>query len=107
MDAPYAWVIDTDLIDGRDVETCGPRDASPVLLAQLRAGVRGERFRMLDDDGEVCYLGRALWFESADAEVDFAPLVDFGAPNAGCTMIEYATLAGKMGPLEAWTWVRS
>ena len=41
------------------------------------------RFRMKDDDGEICYYGRS----SSDSS--FAPLDDFGMPNAGCTMIEY------------------
>lgn len=41
------------------------------------------QFRMKDDDGEIYYYGRS----SSDSS--FAPLDDFGMPNAGCTTIEY------------------
>jgi hypothetical protein len=44
----------------------------------------GERFRMKDDDGQVYYHGRI----AGDYD-GFEPLDDFGAPNAGCTSIEY------------------
>jgi len=40
-------------------------------------------FRMLDDDGEVYYEGKSTVADS------FAPLDDFGMPNAGCTEIQY------------------
>lgn len=40
------------------------------------------RFRLLDDDGLVYYYG----FSSAES---FAPLDDFGMPEAGCTEIQY------------------
>jgi hypothetical protein len=39
-------------------------------------------FRCKDDDGEVYYYGKMQ-------RVDFDPLDDFAAPNAGCTTIEY------------------
>jgi len=48
-------------------------------------------FRMLDGDGEVYYLGR-----SSHRDV-FAPLDQFGEPNAGCASIQYKNDAG------AWT----
>lgn len=41
------------------------------------------KFRMKDDDDEIYYYGRS----SSDSS--FAPLDDFGMPNAGCTSIEY------------------
>lgn len=44
------------------------------------------KFRMKDDDNEVLYHGAA---DSNDDEKAFAPLDDFGRPNAGCTSIEY------------------
>lgn len=44
------------------------------------------KFRMLDDDGEVYYLGQS---NDADSEAAFAPLDDYGMPNAGCTEIQY------------------
>ena len=40
-----------------------------------------ERFRLLDDDGEIYYEGFLIGDE-------FAPLDDFGEPNAGCTSIQ-------------------
>lgn len=40
------------------------------------------KFRMLDDDG-------AVYYEGLSSSESFAPLDDFGGPNAGCTMIEY------------------
>jgi len=44
------------------------------------------RFRMYDDDGEMYYEGIAT---PDDGEDGFAPLDDFGTPNAGCTEIRY------------------
>ncbi|MBP2657189.1 MAG: hypothetical protein H6Q69_221 [Firmicutes bacterium] len=41
------------------------------------------KFRMKDDGGIIYYYG----VSSSDSS--FAPLDDFGMPNAGCTMIEY------------------
>lgn len=58
-------------------------------------GVRGPRryqgdgselaqaFRLLDDDRNVYYEGRS------DDASSFEPLECFGAPNAGCTTIQY------------------
>jgi hypothetical protein len=43
---------------------------------------------MKDDDGDVYYLGKC-----SHRDV-FAPLDNFGAPNAGCTSIEYKNDAG-------------
>ena len=40
-----------------------------------------KRFRMLDDDGEIYYEGFLVGDE-------FAPLDNFGEPNAGCTSIQ-------------------
>lgn len=53
----------------------GPREGNHSLP-------RPHRFRMYDDDGELYYEGLA-------ARVSFAPLDDFGTPNAGCTRIDY------------------
>jgi hypothetical protein len=39
------------------------------------------RFRLLDDDREVYFMGRM-------EEEDFHPLDDFGMPGYGCTIIE-------------------
>lgn len=44
------------------------------------------RFRMLDDDRNVCYYGNS---DDCDSEAAFEPLDDLGEPDAGCTVIEY------------------
>lgn len=41
------------------------------------------KFRLLDDDGEVYYEGKSTRNDS------FAPLDNFGTPDAGCTEIQY------------------
>lgn len=45
-----------------------------------------QRFRMYDDDNNLCYEGR-IWGDYAG----FEPLDDFGAPAAGCTRIDLLT----------------
>lgn len=79
-----AWEITKDhlfrpgdeLIGGRNDEgTQGPRLGDMTIP-------RTHRFRMYDDDGE-------LYYEGLCAKVSFAPLDDFGKPNAGCTRIDY------------------
>jgi len=44
------------------------------------------KFRMLDDDGIVYYVG---YCEDGDSEEAFNPLDDYGMPNDGCTEIQY------------------
>lgn len=87
----YAWVIDRDHLAEQDEDseagTTGPSDASEELLARLSAG-DGEPFKMRDGDGELYYTGRIVGADT-DNEDGFAPLQDFGMPNAGCTGIEY------------------
>lgn len=85
--AKYGWIITKDLIDeGKAIGTTGPGSIGPDLLNPLEKGV-GLKFRMKDDDGEIYYEGRFI--ESPGADASFAPLDDFGGPNAGCTSIEY------------------
>jgi hypothetical protein len=73
------WVITDDCLDGgRDIGAgrfpCGGAlDELPY------------RFRLLDDDGEVYYLGRS---DDQDSEAAFAPL-DWAADHAGCAEIQY------------------
>jgi hypothetical protein len=96
--APYGWIIDTDVLYESDRETfsksdagtVGPSNIDPAVEARLKAG-EGEPFEMYDDDGEKYYTGRLLVPDDAkaDAEVEFAPLHDFGLPNAGATEIRY------------------
>jgi hypothetical protein len=93
--APYAWIIDIDRTEtpGSDMDAMGrsgPRWASDTVLVCLRNDLGyGRRFRMLDGDDEVYYLGR-LWDERDKRDIEwFGPLDDFGRPFAGCTAIEY------------------
>jgi hypothetical protein len=52
-----------------------------------RDGILGHpdavEFMLLDDDGRVCYSGYLV------GEDYFAPLDDFGMPNAGCVSVMY------------------
>lgn len=96
-----AWIITKDKISEAPEDSAkgvtGPRIASENDVKRLESG-EGKRFRMLDDDGEVYYYGRQL--ETSDcteeyengfwgAESEFAPLDNFGRPNAGCTDIQF------------------
>jgi len=72
------WMITYDKLDGKDVE---------IKSSDWRPGqLLNQHFRLLDDDGEVYYLGVSNDSESENA---FAPLDDYGMPNAGCTEIQY------------------
>ena len=53
---------------------------------EKKAGREPKAFRVYDDDGTLYYEGFATL---RDDETGFEPLDDFGAPNAGCTYIEY------------------
>lgn len=102
-----AWIITKDKIADKDAKEgtnlnakglTGPSTATDADVARLKAG-EGKRFRMLDDDGEIYYYGRQLEesecteeYENGfwGAESEFAPLDNFGRPNAGCTDIQFA-----------------
>lgn len=60
----------------------GPRGAK-LTKEEIVAHPEGKKFRMLDDDRVVYYEGVLV------GDDDFAPLDDFGAPNAGCVDIQY------------------
>lgn len=101
-----AWIItkdkiaDTEYPEGSNSNAkgvTGPRIATENDLKRLKAG-EGKRFRMLDDDGEIYYYGR--WLEDSECtekyesgiwgqDSEFSPLENFGAPNAGCTELQY------------------
>lgn len=85
----YAWLITRDYVSNEvDRGTIGPRGC-PLTSEEIAA--TGIPFRMLDDDGEVYYLGL---YTGPDDETLFAPLDDFGMPNAGGTAIQYRNAAG-------------
>ncbi len=84
-----AFIITADYIsEGKynRTDTIGPRGADDATVKLLTDG-EGERFRLLDDDGEVYYLGRFIG--SPEVEDEFQPLDLFGTPDAGCTAIQY------------------
>jgi hypothetical protein len=58
----------------------GPHTAT-LTAAQIIGHPDAKRFRLLDDDGEIYYEGFLIGDE-------FAPLDDFGEPNAGCTAVQ-------------------
>lgn len=103
----YAWVIDQDHLADPGSEPghiatnakgiTGPRDATGLLLEALKIG-NGTPFKLYDGDGELYYDGRIVWDgETVDhdlPEESFAPLDDFGAPNAGCAEIRYRDQSG-------------
>lgn len=106
-----------------EVGTLGPRNASDAQIAALEAG-EGHMFRMLDDDGVWYYRGRIVfdddsgpitasaggeyfvpgtWLAVNLTEDGFGPLWDFGAPNAGCTEIQYRCVVPAPGAFERTT----
>ena len=74
------WYISNDLIDDGEAE--GQWKGKEETFEELDE-ICPHIFRMLDDDGEVYYIG----YCSDDSSFD--PLDDFGTPNAGCTEIQY------------------
>lgn len=91
----YHWTITKDHIrdpehDRDDAGTHGPSGAT-LTADQIAANPKALEFRMCDDDGELYYTGKYL---GPDDETLFAPLDDFGTPNAGCTSIHYKNAQG-------------
>ena len=79
------WTITKDLTDG-----CGEPSAEGVVgpsgaklsASEIMSHPKAKDFRMYDDDGVLYYEGTLL------GNNEFAPLDDFGGPNAGCTRID-------------------
>lgn len=92
----HAWLIDW-AGDPGEVGTSGPRGAPSELLHRLCEGLW---FKLYDDDGVMLYEGRLLVDrDGVDAnglteDEAFAPLDEWGAPNAGATRIDYKMPAG-------------
>lgn len=94
MSANYAWIIDFEWVPdegyGEARSITGPQRAHSLFVNKLIEDVSaGRKFRMRDDDGNLIYEGRILTRDDDGTEKDFAPLDQYGAPNAGCTVIEY------------------
>lgn len=81
-----AWIID---IDHEADQTAKAGTNLNAVGVSGRVGKNDKpaeftcKFRMLDDDRNVYYEGRA------DRNGTFDPLDDFGEPNFGCTIIQY------------------
>ncbi len=89
----YAWIITKDHIaegiEDSDVGVCGPRESNGEA-DDLVADGEGRLFRMYDDDGILYYTGRLYDTTGEYGEAAcYAPLGDFGMPNAGCTSVKY------------------
>jgi hypothetical protein len=82
--ANYGFIITTDVLEGNDAIIIGPRGIDPAIEALLHHG-QGRAFRLHDDD-ELYYEGRYI---GPDDDTEFAPLDDYGTPNAGATSISY------------------
>lgn len=81
----YTWVVTRDAVLGDSSDAVG-RIGPPGAKDRARFDVviiRGEHFRMLDDSGQVRYIGYILG-EYSGRE----PLEEYGVEN-GCTVIEY------------------
>ena len=68
----------------------GPR-GNRLTTEQIISHPDAKQFRMFDDDSVLYYEGSLIGDE-------FAPLDDFGGPNAGCTAIQ-------VFENNVWTWV--
>jgi hypothetical protein len=79
------WTITKDLTDGcgeaNQEGTVGPCSAT-LTASEIVSHPKAKDFRMYDDDGTLYYEGFLL------GDDEFAPLDDFGEPNAGCTRID-------------------
>lgn len=92
VSSEYGWIITKDVLsedlelEDNDTGIYGPRGCSKKLHDALLSG-RGHKFKMYDDDDVLYYKG--LFIGDPTSEDGFAPLDDFGMPNAGCTRIDY------------------
>ncbi len=79
----YGWIITRNHLDNKDIQITGPRDCPFTAEELIKEGIR---FRLLDDDKEVYYSGRMI--TDGSEEGAFAPLYNYGLPNAGCVTIQ-------------------
>ncbi|MGV7183786.1 hypothetical protein [Xanthomonas axonopodis] len=91
----YHWLITHDHIDTGSCGTKGPR-GNTRSAQEIRQDPKGVEFKLRDDDGNLSYQGI---YVGPDDETLFAPLDDFGMPNAGCTEIAYKNALGN------WEWI--
>lgn len=85
----YGWVITKTEFADEAAGQCGPRG---LVMSIEKIKTEGLEFRLRDDDGELYYTG---FYLGPDDETKFAPLDDYGMPNAGATVIEYRGESGE------------
>lgn len=89
MSNTYYWEITLDRIADHAAPSCTPGNAVGVRSGDpniaKREGIKRSNFEMLDDDGESYYAG---FIYHQNGEELFAPLDEFGTPNAGATTIK-------------------
>lgn len=94
--ATYAWAITKDHMPQDDAKEgtngnakgiIGPRYGLPLSFDEIVAHPKGQKFRMLNDDGELCYSG--VFVDENGRYDGFQPKDDYGEGNAGCTEIQY------------------
>ena len=89
MTHSYYWEITLDRIAdptapaGTNANALGRHSGDPHI--KTREGIKRSTFEMLDDDGESYYKG---FIYHRNGEELFAPLDQFGTPNAGATTIK-------------------
>lgn len=63
-------------------------DATPEQIEAIKADGFTVKFKMYDDD-DILYYSGYLLTKYEGSETAFAPLDDYGSPNAGCVDIRY------------------
>lgn len=82
------WIITQNKLDGIECDVKNMHESISFDQGKKKFFKDGKaykayKFRLLDDDGEVYYIG----YSSNNSS--FAPLDDYGMPNDGCTDIQY------------------
>lgn len=90
--APYVWGITQDNLDMGLKGLRGPSECH-LSLDEIRKHPKAEKFRLLDDDGEIYVYG---YFVDLTGEADgFEPLDDYGTGGLGATEIQYRNEEGE------------
>lgn len=93
----YAWLITKDFVEhkGSKYYAVGQTGPNGHTLTPDEIKEKGEKFRMMDDDGKIYYHG--FLYENDDVQFcsGFQPLWDFGMPFIGCTIIQYKNKEGE------------
>lgn len=77
------FLITKDVIGEGHNNRYSNRD-EPEAIEKIK--VKGKKFRLLDDDGNIYFYGKCLTDFGENA---FNPLDRFGGPGYGCTDIQY------------------